>query len=308
MAKSQLWYTRRGEEIRGPFNVGLIQRYVLLGRLRGTDEVSIDKVDWTPLADVPELIPQVMQADLDDPLARERLLAAKRWADERLGCDRRMLCRPDAGGGVTERRKSNERRGPEPEEEVRYRVSRAQSQTPPRRSQLRFFGSLLAVAIAAVFIILTFTLPPPPDERAVNCGAPPRPGVNWSNCRLEGMQLAGADLRRANLTSADLSGANLQGSNLEGADLSFAKLSIADLRNANLDGARLKGANLTSARLSGADLRRADLSYASLRAADLTKVRLEGAVLDNAFWLNNAVCAPGSIGKCRLPPGSAPNG
>jgi len=45
-AISQIWYTRRGSEVKGPFPIGQIRRYVLLGRIRETDEVSTDGETW----------------------------------------------------------------------------------------------------------------------------------------------------------------------------------------------------------------------------------------------------------------------
>jgi hypothetical protein len=300
MPRSQLWYTRRGSEVRGPFHVGLIHRYILLGRLRATDEVSADMEQWTPIVQMPDLIPQVMQADLDDPLARERLLAAKRWADERLSPGRRGTAPEIPETRLVERRASVERREDEPEHEVRYRINKAQRQTAsPSRRVRNVLGTLLAVVIAAVFIGLTVMTKPPVKEKGADCAAPPRAKINWSNCRLEGMKFPGAVLRGADMSNADLSSANLEGAVLTDADLSFAKLSIANLRNVRLDGARLKGTNLINAYLNGADLRGADLSYANLRGADLSGVNMEGAKLDHAIWVDDTVCGPDSTGRCR---------
>ena len=90
MAKSQLWYVRRGGQTRGPFHAGLLRRYVLLGRLSLSDEASRDNETWTAIAQLPDLIHPAMQdLDMDDPVALDRLLAAKRWADERYGPGRR---------------------------------------------------------------------------------------------------------------------------------------------------------------------------------------------------------------------------
>jgi uncharacterized protein YjbI with pentapeptide repeats len=307
MPRSQLWYTRRGKEIRGPFHGGLIQRYILLGRLRASDEVSSDKEVWTPISQMPDLIPQVMQVDLDDPLARERLMAAKRWADERLHPDRREQGQFANDEMEAERRRTDERRENEQEKEVRYRLNKAQRRPRKTRSGLlNIFGILVAVSLAGVFIGLTVTARLPVNDKGADCGAPPRPGVNWSNCRLEGMQFTSADLHAANLSSADLSAANLEGSHLAGADLSFAKLSIANLRNVNFGRAQMKGVNLINAQLTGADLRHADLSYANLRGADLAGAKLDGAVFDHAIWVNDEVCGPGSTGRCL--PASPPTG
>ena len=95
------------------------------------------------------------------------------------------------------------------------------------------------------------------------------------------VDLAGADLWRANLRAADLWGANLEnanlrGANLENANLRGANLRAADLWGANLGGAGLARANLENADLQGADLRGADLRGANLRGANLRDANLAG--------------------------------
>ncbi|MFS8857143.1 pentapeptide repeat-containing protein [Synechococcus sp. H55.7] len=70
---------------------------------------------------------------------------------------------------------------------------------------------------------------------------------------LEGIHLAGADLRYA-----DFSGANLAGANLRGCDLSFADCSGANLSGADLRGCLLFGSNFRGALLEGALLDHAD--------------------------------------------------
>jgi len=95
------------------------------------------------------------------------------------------------------------------------------------------------------------------------------PGCNLAGTNLKKADLVGARLQGANLAGADLSMANLrradlQGANLSGADLSYANLPGADLRNCNLRNANLKGANLIQADLTGADLQGANLDEALL--------------------------------------------
>jgi uncharacterized protein YjbI with pentapeptide repeats len=118
------------------------------------------------------------------------------------------------------------------------------------------------------------------------------------------LDLAGADLKAANLGWADLNLAVLRGSNLQQAylrgaklrkaDLSLTMLYRADLNKADLGGARLSeaflsgadlsrtnlyGAHLRGADLRGANLNEADLHWADLNEADLRGVRLSKAVL-----------------------------
>ena len=98
------------------------------------------------------------------------------------------------------------------------------------------------------------------------------PGCNLAGSNLKKADLVGAKLQGADLTGADLSMANLrradlQGANLSGADLSFANLPGADLRNCNLEKANFKGANLIKANLTGAKLEGADFSEALVEGA-----------------------------------------
>jgi len=286
MANTNLWYVRRADRVTGPFPAGLISRFILLGRIHADDELSQDRDEWRKASDCDELVPEVMKADLSDALARERLEAARRWADER---------------------------GPEPvSEEVAERRSQPASSRPahpPSSASLPATGSgsrygwqLAAVLIllgAIVALALRYT--PSQVVSFAQCDAAPAPGVNWSNCTLQGIQLLSHDMSRAKLYSTDFSGASLYGSTLAGAELNYANLSLTDLRNVSFAGASLVGANLRRSRLANADFSEADLSYADFSDAQLDGVRLDGAKLDNAIWTNRAVCLPESIGRCRLP-------
>lgn len=104
------------------------------------------------------------------------------------------------------------------------------------------------------------------------------PGCDLSDASLTGINLAYADLSKANLSRANLAGvqlgqANLTGANLTGADLTGAKLYMANLTGANLTGARLRDAKLYKALLDGADL-------------------------SDVLWVDGKKCEPGSVGKC----------
>ena len=87
--------------------------------------------------------------------------------------------------------------------------------------------------------------------------------------------LQGINLRGANLKRACLIGANLQNADLAGADLGGVYAS-----NANLQGARLAAANLQGGNFSEANLAQADLSDAAIDDANFTKACLEGTCLD----------------------------
>ena len=99
---------------------------------------------------------------------------------------------------------------------------------------------------------------------------------------LDSPELAGQDLRGANLRNAFLSGVDLNGAQLKGADLRGARLEGADLRYALLVGTDLSLARLEGAKLNEARLEDAILFWARLDHAELFLARLEGAILFGA--------------------------
>ena len=90
----------------------------------------------------------------------------------------------------------------------------------------------------------------------------------------ETKDLAGKDMRRANLMRIDFSNCNLRLANF-----SYSNLKDASFRNANLYGASLWNANLEGADFTSANLEEADLDYAKLRGAILFKANLRRAEL-----------------------------
>lgn len=283
MKEIQNWYVRRGSEIRGPFPAGLVSNYVLLGRISEQDEVSPDKQEWQPLSQVAGLIPEVLlvaRTHPEDADAQERLAAARRWADERQQ--------------AKELSQESERRDQGSTGSFAKPRSPVVSAQPGGRRGLILLSAILLIILLAVF------LPKSPQPAGPRCDAPPAPGVNWSNCRMEGGQYPNADLAAANLRNTNLTAAVLRAANLQGADLAYANLTLTNLRGANLKGANLKGANLRSAELASATLEEADLSYADLSAVDLQGISLQGVRLDHAIWQGGAVCLPGSLGECLL--------
>lgn len=279
----QNWYVRREGRITGPYPVGLVSRYVLLGRIRPNDEVSADRAEWLRVRDVDALVPEVMrefEAHPDDPELQERLKAARRWADER-----RQSQAPRSDG--------QERRSGEPVGRGRVVAEAAASETRPRHYLI------LALLVAAV-IAIPFLLPKPDTENVVDCKAPPAPQVNWSGCVLAGREYANADLAGAYLRSADLNAANLRAANLSGSDLAYVNFSRANLRGANLSDTNLLGATLRGADMVNANLRGANLRYAILSGAQLAGADFTGAQLDFAEWPSGVQCLPDSVGLCRM--------
>ncbi len=301
MQAKRLWYTRRGGQVRGPFPTGLVSRYILLGRVHEGDELSVDMEEWQPLSAFPQLLPSVLrgpgqQADEDERL--QRLKDARRWEDERSGMERR-----DREGVAEEfarqRRRFSDRRQPEPVELIQHRLTKVhlRSATAPRRE--RYLPQLLiALVLLGGVGLLAYYYPNSNIKSASDCQAAPHPGVNWSNCALEGVELVGQDLRGAILRNANLSGANLRQTQMPGNDLSYSNLNSSDLSNAELSRANMKGVNLRNANLTNAHLSGADLSYADLTGANLEGVDLSAANLENAIWPDQTLCGPGSIGQC----------
>jgi hypothetical protein len=93
------------------------------------------------------------------------------------------------------------------------------------------------------------------------------------------VNLAGANLSRAQMIGAFLNESDLTEVNLEGADLEEADLSEAKLRGANLSNANLKKVYLNESDLRGADLSGASLVWTNLTNANLSEASLIGAHL-----------------------------
>ncbi len=299
MTDKQTWYVRRDNDIKGPFPAGLIRRRILLGRIRETDEMSADGEDWALLKDLPELIPDVLKGDMSDPKVRERLAAAQRWADER-DRDRRAGEAPPSQE-IINQRTGEDRREPENVAVTGHRETRVKRAAEPEthgRGKLTFF-LVAGLAVIAIFAMIKISEPPQaPASR--ECSAPAGPGVNWTNCQLDGAQLDGADLTGATLYSARLSGSSLREARLTGGNLAFVGFGVSDLSGADLRAVTLVGADLRQANLSGARLEGADLSYADLTGAQLSGANLHNVKLDNSIWVDGSTCMPGSRGVCQV--------
>ncbi len=293
----RLWYVRRNRQVKGPFPAAQISRFVLLGRILETDELSSDQKAWMRLSELPELVPQPVR----DGAGEETLKPLRYREDERQGGERRTRTGPVAPGAV-DQRSGKDRRVPEDAETLSRREakSRLLEETRSRRENYRsrWLGTATTLVVA---LGLALMLVPPPDEEEPSCDAPPGPSVNWSNCRIEGLSVTRKDLSGAKVSNAKLRQANLFGSKLVGADLAYTDLVKANLSYADLTGASLKGTNLLGADLAYANLTGADLTFADLSQAVLGGAVLNGAQLGNAVWLDGQVCAPGSVGQCLLP-------
>jgi hypothetical protein len=319
MTHNQLWYTRRGKEIRGPFPKKLISRYLLIGRVLQSDEVSVDQRGWKTLSQLPELIPEEMKADLSIPENLEKLRLARLREDERKYGDRRQQGGAQTDYDARKRRSGDERRESETVETLRHRLIKTRTSQLITATKPHYRNTAIVFSLITVLVIAFALLYSPAPQVAINdCSLAPQPQVNWSNCRFEGLRLGAVDLRGASLQNTSLINAKISGANLSHAKMSYSNLLNADIRNTNLSHCTLFGSVLRNAKLHGVNLQHSDLRYAILHGADLTgddlsnanlsqavlsgavlsNTTLNGAILDGAIWIDNTVCAPESIGKC----------
>jgi len=293
----QLWFVRRGADVQGPYPAGLIARYLVLGRVKLQDHVSVDQQEWRVLYEVPELIPDVMSGDMSDPLSLDRLMAARRWEDERRQEERRG---PDGNNHPIERRRADDRRKRLAEgESKQQRIARATTvQESGSGAHLSRWGGAisLVVLLLSASAWLFYRAPPIVQDRA--CEAPPAPGVNWNNCDKQGVHYTNANLNGARLRSTNLSGANMAGSRLSDADMSYGNYQNTNLSGADLRSAILLGANLRGTDFSHANLDHANLAYADLTGATLTAANMAFVSLGKALWVDGRSCADGSVGRC----------
>jgi len=313
MRQQPLWYVRHDGRLLGPHPRQVVVDGLLLGRFRWDDPASRDGRTWQPLRLHPEILAAI------EPLSREaapapgevppvtwhgeRLAAARRWADERTGIDRRTgeeTCTVAEPDGTGERRSHDDRRRQRELLQVVIwrRLRRDLAGAYTRSVEWRgWWIPIVVLGMAAAAMALwqrePSTIAVSLASRASDCAAPAAPGVNWAGCERPNARLGDAMLGGARLAGARLTGADLRKADLSYADLSGASLDGAILAEARLYGASLGGADLAAASLEGADLRFADLRHARTAGA-----RFERARLDNAIWIDGRRCAVGSTGRC----------
>lgn len=296
--KSGRWYTRREGVVRGPYPAGQISRYILLGRIRESDELSQDQHSWRQVSDCQEMIPEVMKLPPTEENL-ERLMMARMREDERRPGDRRDQ-QPDPPESIKERRSGVERRHSEPDLFLRHRQLKQEILKSVARVRPEYkIPGLLAAGILLVLLLGFLTGSEQPDQMAPDCRAAAETGVNWDNCSFPGADIRHADLSGAMIRNAKLDGSQLAGVQFINARLDYSSLAITDLSGADLSNAVLVGASLQGADLRHARLYKTNLAYADLSGADLGGADLTGAVLDHAIWIDRKTCAPGSVGRCE---------
>ncbi len=292
---ADIWFIRRKMTVKGPFPAPVVRKFVVLGRVKDTDELSRDGNDWQPLTKI--------RSYFDDSRGQLDLARERRAEDERSGCDRREgETHPSSksSSDAAKRRKAD-RRKPEPEMDVQRKqrhtrfVNKVKDRPRDRRSVV---AVTVMVAVVLVFGLGVYLGSSEPSAE-VDCDAAPVPGINWKNCRLDVLHAVGADLTGAIMKNAHLASAKLSRARMQFADLSYADLNGSDLSQAELMDAHLVGADLTRANLSLADLRGANLAYAKLVGAKIKSANLAGARLDKAIWVDKRICGENSVGVCR---------
>lgn len=282
------WYIRSQSngEVKGPFPTGQISQEMLLGRYKLDDEVSHDKEEWFPIRSIKEIVPDIFTEDRDAPGFKDRLAAARRWADERRG--------------VEEIDVHNERRGGESYESAEIkRLHRLAEKGKKKSNPLITFIQLTIVFLVVIAVVVLAFQYSPKEKTAVDCSAPIQQGVNWSGCNLSGAQLENQKILAANLMNTNLQTSNLQSADLSHANLKYAQLHLANLKYVNFTKANLTGANLLGADLTGAVLTQANLSYANFRDANILTTDFSRARLDHAIWIDGRTCRVNSIGVCN---------
>jgi hypothetical protein len=295
-SKRLLWYTRRDGIVRGPYPEKQVSRYILLGRIRDSDELRPDEGEWQPLCQWPELIPEVMKLPPTED-NQQKLLIARMREDERRPGDRRAC---GGAGAESERRTRTERRRVEAPLVLRHRELKHQVAQPrPANAQLYRYPLAATLLVLLGFTVGFLLKPDQPQAVSADCAAQPRPGVNWDNCDLSGLRSEQANLLGARVRNARLDAAQLPSARLAGADLEYSSLNLTDLRAADLSRANLTGAALRGSDLRKATLMEANLSYANLTGARLEGADLRGAILDHTIWTDQRPCAAGSVGQCK---------
>lgn len=296
MSERRLWFVRKNGVVKGPFLTTQVSRNILLGRLNGDDEVSVDEIYWQKIAKQRELIPDVMQKEPIDP---KEIEIAKIQVDERIS-EKRRKEQNIAKNMADERRKTRERRGTEAKEMLRHRenintLNEAYKKNL-KRPKLPLFSMCLLVFVIVVF---GFILTSNQNKQRVDCSVPASKGVNWQNCLFVSLEAENQNLEQSVLTDAKLNNAKLLGVNFSGSDMAYVEIMDSDLSYANLEGVRLIGANLSKTDLRYANLKNADLSYADLTGAFLAGANMNNVQLSNTIWVNGKVCKKGSIGSCQ---------
>jgi len=170
---NRLWYIRGDHEAQGPFPSDTISRYLLIGRIEETDELSEDGKTWRQVTEYPELLPEVMRNIVTEE-DREKLLLARLREDERL-TDKRDNGQFGNEGRQTARRqperRQGERRQPEPKEVLHHRMLKSElTKVYSERTAKDFFLLITVVIVFAIMIVALVLWYRPTPERPTVTG------------------------------------------------------------------------------------------------------------------------------------------
>lgn len=269
---SQLWYVKENGRIKGPFATGLISQNILLGRMHPNDLLSQDKEKWRKASTVREVMPDVIKYR-NDPNYKERLRAARRWADER--------------------------------SEVREGNSEGQEAYSPRKKVTHLgikttglFGVIALIAVISGFIYAMFVFTPDNPIAQIDCAAAGRDGSVFDGCHLQRRDFSQRSLKASSFKNTLLQNSRFRQSNLQHSHFDYANLSNSDLSRADFRGASMKAVDLRGAVLNTTIFAEADLNYADLTGAKVSKIDFTGTKLSNTIWFDGHVCAKESVGSC----------
>jgi len=270
---NQLWYVKVNGRVKGPFASGLISKNILLGRIHPNDELSQDKKKWRKASSVHAVMPDVIR-NRHEPNYKERLQAARRWADER-----DEIREANANG-----------------EEKFYSPRKKMTHLSIKTTGVLGILALIIIISAVVYAMFYFT----PDDSVYNvdCASAGQDSSTFDSCHLQRRDFSKRSLKGSSFKNTLLQNSRFKQSGLQNSQFDYANLSNADLTHANFTGASLKAADLSNTILIGTVFTKADLSYANLTGARGSKVKFTGTNLTNAIWFDGSVCAKNSIGRC----------
>ncbi len=271
--ETQLWYLKVKGQVKGPFATGLISKNILLGRIHPNDLLSQDKEIWRKASSVREVMPDVIK-HRNEPNYKERLKAARRWADER---EQVREVGADGKAKIFATRKKI---------------------THLRIKTLGFIGILSFVAIISGLVITLFLFTPEDPLAKIDCNATQGEGRIFDGCHLQRKNFTKKSLKNSSFKNTLLQNTQFSYAILQNSNFDYANLSHATLSHANFTQASLRAVDLRSALLYKTNFSNADLSYADLTGAKVSKINLTGAILNNTVWFDGNICNKASIGKC----------
>lgn len=271
--ETQLWYLKTKGRIKGPFTTGLISKNILLGRIHPDDMLSRDKESWRKASSIRAVMPDVIK-HRNESNYKERLKAARRWADER-----EQMREIDADG-----------------KEKIYTLRKKTTHLKIKTTGILGIVGIIGIISSLIAALFLFT---PDDPLAqIKCATIPQDDVVFDGCHLQRKDFSHLSLKRSSFKNALLKNTSFKKSYLQFSQMDYADLSHADLSGANLTKASLRAADLRGAILKSSIFTKADLSYADLTGSNASGIKLTGTILANTIWFDGSLCDKKSVGRC----------